>query len=596
MKCRLPLYASLLVLLLPLTSHSAEGDDESLVPWRVLLVYSYGRDFAPFDAVATEFRTELPKRAAHPIEFYEVSLDTARQAASTDREEEPLMQYLAERFANHRPDLIVTLGSPATHFFLEERPQLFPSVPVLAAGVELRMMQDVVRGARDVVVGVRFDYLAVLKTILSLLPETRNVVVALGASPHEKRWRELIQQDFRSYQDRLFITYTNELTLEEMRRLVATLPSNSAILYHRVAIDAGGTPHEQNAALDELYRAARVPMFGIFENQLGKGIVGGPLISLRQVGDVSADTAIQILKGEPPDSIPVVELSPYAMLFDWRQLERWNIPESRLPPGSTVRYRPATLWEQHAGLVLAGIATILIQMAFLVTLAVQHARLKGAEVEARNLGDRLLSANEDERARLARDLHDDFSHRLARLSIDAAELERAEPEIDGPRIVHNIRQELGRLSEDIHAVSHRLHPSTLEDLGLLDALRTECDQLARTSALKIAVEFDGVPEQLPKEIALCAFRVAQEALRNVTRHAQANTVDLSVHASNGHLSVAVRDDGVGFEATQERQFAGLGHASMRERVRLLGGVLRIRSAPGQGTTVETQLPLNVTTA
>ena len=82
MKCRLPLYVTVLLLLLPLTSHSAEGGDESVVPWRVLLVYSYGRDFAPFDAVATEFRTELPKRAAHPIEFYEVSLDTARQAAS----------------------------------------------------------------------------------------------------------------------------------------------------------------------------------------------------------------------------------------------------------------------------------------------------------------------------------------------------------------------------------------------------------------------------------------------------------------------------------------------------------------------------------
>jgi signal transduction histidine kinase/ABC-type uncharacterized transport system substrate-binding protein len=593
MKCRRSLYVSLLICLLPLPSHAAESGEESATPWRVLLVYSYGRDFAPFDAVSTEFRTELPKRAAHSIEFYEVSLDTARQAASNNREEEPLIQYLAERFADRQPDLMVTLGAAATRFFQENRPKLFPSVPLLVAGMEQRMMQDAAPGPREAVVGVRFDHVAVLKTIFNLLPETRNLVVVLGASPYEERWRDLIEQDFRPYADRIFVTYTNNLTVDEMRRLVATLPSDSAVLYHRVAIDAAGTPHEQNAALDELHRAARVPIFGLFENQLGKGIVGGPLMSLSQVGDVSADIAVRILKGESPDKIPVMELSPYTMLFDWRQLERWKIPESRLPPGSTVRYRPVTLWEQHAALVLAGLAIILIQMAFLGALAVQRARLKTAEGEARNLGERLLSANEDERARLARHLHDDFSHRIARLSIETAELERADPDIDGPRIVHNIRQELSRLSEDIHAVSHRLHPSTLEDLGLLDALRTECDQLARSTPLQIAVEFDGVPERLPKEIALCAFRVAQEALRNVGRHARANKVYLSVRGSNGHLSVAVRDDGVGFETTEKPEFVGLGHASMRERVRLLGGVLKIRSAPGQGTTIETQIPLRL---
>jgi signal transduction histidine kinase len=255
-----------------------------------------------------------------------------------------------------------------------------------------------------------------------------------------------------------------------------------------------------------------------------------------------------------------------------------------------VRYRPTTLWEQHAGLFMTGLGIIFAQLVLLIVLALQRTRLKAAESETRHLSTRLLSANEDERRRLARDLHDDFSHRLARLSFDAAELERADKR-ETPRIVHNLRQELSHLAQDIHDVSHRLHPTTLEDLGLADALRTECEQLSRSAELQIAVDVDELPEVLPPDIALCAFRVAQEALRNVSRHARATNVTVSVGVAGSSLHLAVRDNGIGFDPDLRHGLAGLGHASMRERVRLLGGVLHIQSAPGDGTMVSTSLPL-----
>jgi signal transduction histidine kinase len=288
---------------------------------------------------------------------------------------------------------------------------------------------------------------------------------------------------------------------------------------------------------------------------------------------------------------PRREIKPHATVFDWRELKRWNIPAALLPPGSTVLYRPATLWEQHAPIIAAGLIIIVVQAAFIIALIVQHARRREAEEEARGLNKRLLSANEDERRRMARDLHDDFSHRLARVSFDAAQLERVKSPLDIPRIAHDIRRELAQLSEDLHTVSHQLHPAVLEDLGLVEALRSEGDQVSRAAALSVVVDADDVPEHLPGEIALCAFRVAQEALRNVIRHARASAVNISVRTADGNLCLAVHDDGIGFDPAAQRRLASLGHASMRERVRLLGGELDIRSTPGFGTTIEIQLPL-----
>jgi signal transduction histidine kinase len=581
--------ALLLVVLLQGASSSAPAQVRQ--PWRVIVMYSYGRDFAPLDAVGTEFRTQLAKRAARPVDFYEVSLDSARQRQSNDAEDGALIQYLVDKFADRKPDLIVTLGGPATQFFLTNRSKLFTLVPLLAGGVEMRMLEDTSLGPRDAVVGVRFDHPAVLATIMALRPETRKVLVVLGASGHERRWADIVQRDLAPYEDRVALSYTNDLSLEQMRKVVASLPDDAAILYHRVSMDAGGVPHEQNSALDSLHEVARVPIFGVFENQLGHGIVGGPLMSLNQVGRAVAESALRILGGEPPNRLAPVEFASFSTAFDWRELQRWKISEELLPAGSTVYYRPPSPWEMHRDAIVAGTALILVQMIFIAVLIVQRARLEKAEKATRELSQQLLSAHEDERRRLARDLHDDFSHRVAMLSMDAARLERADSAEEAPRVVHNMRQGLSRLSEDLHELSHRLHPSILEDLGLVDALRTECDQLSRAAGLKVVVDVDHVPERLPEDVALCAFRVAQEALRNVTRHARASAVNISLATADGALRLAVRDNGIGFDPDEPQRAASLGHASMRERVRLLGGVLEIRSVPGFGTTIQTSIPI-----
>jgi len=218
-----------------------------------------------------------------------------------------------------------------------------------------------------------------------------------------------------------------------------------------------------------------------------------------------------------------------------------------------------------------------------------QAALDVSHQETQALAGQLITAHEDERRHLARELHDDLTQRLARLAIDAGLLAQ-NANADCSAAVAAMRSDLVRLSEDVHALSYRLHPSVLDDLGLSDALKTECDRVARHGALRVEVNADVVPLTLHSEASLCLFRVAQEALSNAVRHAHASTVTVLLSQRDNGMRLAVSDNGSGFDAAQPCDHASLGLASMRERVRIVHGELDIDSAPGRGTTVVAWVP------
>jgi signal transduction histidine kinase len=147
------------------------------------------------------------------------------------------------------------------------------------------------------------------------------------------------------------------------------------------------------------------------------------------------------------------------------------------------------------------------------------------------------------------------------------------------------------LSEDVHSLAYHLHPSVLTELGLVEALRAECERRARQNRIEIALDLDPLPDGLGKDAALCLFRVAQEALTNVVRHAGSAGARVTLRQLSGGLLLAVRDDGVGFDMKRLGEGGRLGLASMRERVRLANGTLDIESASGRGTAVVAWVPL-----
>jgi PAS domain S-box-containing protein len=215
---------------------------------------------------------------------------------------------------------------------------------------------------------------------------------------------------------------------------------------------------------------------------------------------------------------------------------------------------------------------------------------KQSEDELRGLSRQLIRAHEEERALLARELHDDLTQRLAVLAIDVGRAELGRLDEAQAETMRAVREGLVSLSEDVHSLAYQLHPSVLDELGLAEALRTECERLGRQSEVSLSVRLDPLPEGIGKDAALCLFRVAQEALHNVVRHAHARTATVALEQADGGLRLAVRDDGIGFDTATWRTGRSLGLASMRERVRLVDGTLDIESAPGRGTTITVWVP------
>lgn len=223
----------------------------------------------------------------------------------------------------------------------------------------------------------------------------------------------------------------------------------------------------------------------------------------------------------------------------------------------------------------------------------QEACRRGAE-EIQALAGRLLDAHERERRRVARELHDDITQRLAVVAIEADQLDQALGSGNQPLRgrLHQMRDRVIKLSEDVHTLSRQLHPSILEDLGLADAVRSQCGLVSEREAIDVRADLSDIPEDVPNPTALCAYRVIQEALRNAVRHGHAQRAVVSLRQDRGVLLLRVRDTGCGFSQSGSGAAApGLGLRSMEERARLLGGQLCVRSRLGTGTTVEVRLPL-----
>jgi PAS domain S-box-containing protein len=222
--------------------------------------------------------------------------------------------------------------------------------------------------------------------------------------------------------------------------------------------------------------------------------------------------------------------------------------------------------------------------------------LSQQQAQLEELTSKLLTAQEEERRRIARDLHDDVSQRLAAIVLEVASVENHLSVVPAElaQALTTLRQGLEQVSDDVHSLAYRLHPSLLEHAGLRPAVEDHVQQVSRRTGLPIRLKIVGVPTAVPLDHATCLFRVMQESVQNVVKHAQATLVTVQLRGSSKGLSLSGTDNGKGFNLhDQSTHEQGLGLSSMEERLRQLHGCFRIQSRPSQGTKVCAWVPIEV---
>jgi signal transduction histidine kinase len=534
------------------------------------------------------FTAELQRQMGGHISFSEVNLD-ARWGDARSRED-LIADLLRNRQMGTPPDLVVAIGPPAISFWLRYRDAIASPAPLIALAREGAFDRASFRPG-DHGVWVEFSFAGAVEQILDLRPNTSKILFVLGNSRLEHALAAQARTELADYSGRLTFEFTNDLNLYEILDRVGQISEDAAVHYGIFNVDSAGVILRHDAGLAQIREVSRAPIFGAFDDQVGDGIVGGRLIPLEHAGMKIAEAGTAVLRGEPAaDTWQVVDLS--TPTYDWRELRAWGIDFDRLPVGSEIRHRPKTIWEQYSNWILLTAAVLLAQSLLIVSFIAQRRRRRRAELEHIKLSGMLITAHEDERRHIARELHDDLSQRLARLAIDASVIDKKATPESLEQAVTGLRDELGRVSEDVHDISYRLHPSLVEDLGIVTALRTECDHVRQRADVKVIETIGETNGRIPSDVALCVYRIAQEALNNATRHAKADSIELNFEQHGRTLNLVVRDDGRGFEKAKLRPGEGLGLASMRERVRLLDGTLEINSKPGEGTTVSAVVPLD----
>ena len=675
-----------------------------------VLVLSGGRGRASINQMQSSLRT----RFREPVNLSIVDLDNPRfeQNAYQDH----LAEALRSGYARERQDLVVAVGGTSLDFAMKYRGTVFPGVPVVFMSVNTPLPNTLWPGVAGVqsALGAR----EIIDLALRLHPDAAAVAVITDGTEISNDWLAVEREELRRHRDQVKEIDLIGAPSPELLQKVAALPPRTVVLFQLAPRDS-----DQPAfgALDVFEAVAQHwPVYSIL-TYLNHGAIGVASGDPTNDAALAGQVAARVLSGERPDDIGVVHNASVMISVDWRQLRRWNIPESALPPGTRVLYREPTFWQRYWHYVLLAGGLILVQSVLIAGLLWQRARKRKAEsaileserrfrlvtntapvmiwmsgpdrsftffnkpwldftgrtLEAEvgtgwtrgvhpdddrpggetyerafaaresfqvqfrlrrhdgafrwifgtgvprfnadgsfagyigsclditerklaeeavaSLGGKLILAQEEERTRIARELHDDINQQIALVSVVLDELRLHPP--DSMEAIQDhlerLRSRTSKISASVNALSHRLHSSKLEYLGLVAALRSFCREFSEQHRVEVHFSHGTIPDRLPHEISLCLFRIVQAALVNALKHSGVTSFDVDVTSSRHRIHLRVWDEGSGFDAEKMLASRGLGLISMRERVRLVNGEISILSTPNGGTTIEVDVPFDI---
>ena len=358
-------------------------------PAKNVLVLFSGRFIAPLSVAVDEaIRATFQRSPSMKVELYAETLDVAR--FDPERYGALLAAYLRAKFADRKPDLIITSLPQAPRFLLKYRKELFPDTPIVYCLVDENELARLMPTPNVVGVRMRVPWKETLDLALGVHPDTQHIVVIAGTDGLARVYLRETRELFRPYENRLAFTYLTGRTLPQLLKEVVNLPPRTIIIYTTFAVDGAGQVYIDAEVSGMVAKAANAPVYSVSRTYLGRGITGGRIIDNGAHASRAAEIGLRILAGEKPESIVVGEI-PSPPMFDARQLKRWNISERRLPAGSVVLFKAPSLWEQYRLLILV-LGVCLLEAVLILGLLVQRRRRHSAEARLRENEERLRLA------------------------------------------------------------------------------------------------------------------------------------------------------------------------------------------------------------
>jgi PAS domain S-box-containing protein len=353
-------------------------------PKRVLMLHAFNYTFPATGLIADAARKRLLERSKS-IEIDAEFLDLAR---NTDAPHElRAAAFIRDKYGQHPPDLVMTLGSAALPFLVKHRDMLFPITPVVFTSISPQTY-DALRPPPDVTgIVTQFDLAKTLSLAERLQPEAHRLVIVAGSGATDLRWQAVARQVVEEHQRKFETTYLFGLPYSELAAKLSILSRDTIVIVLTVFADSEGKTFVPAQVAADLSALSAAPVYGPYDTYIGRGSVGGFVETFESVGIAAADLAIEVLEDKAASALPPRTNPGQHYRVDYQAMQRWGLKERDLPPGTTVMFKPPTIWDEYRGAALAAIFVVGLQAVFVSALLIQRRRKLNFE--------RLLLASEE---------------------------------------------------------------------------------------------------------------------------------------------------------------------------------------------------------
>ena len=588
---------------------------------RVLLLYWDSKDFSGNISFDQGFQAGMRAESATEWELFSEYLDSQRFPG--EHQSDLLHDYLRQKYAGQKIDVVVASPDPALEFLLKRRSDLFSDSPIVFVAVR-RPPKEVLDAGPGLTGIIRANtYRKTLDLALNLHPGTQDLFVISGTPEHDKRFETVARQELAGYEKRVRITYLTDLPVNELVNRAKDLPPRSIILY--VWQRSGIEPEKELQTLqvlEKVRQTASAPIYGMGSRNVGAGIVGGYVQDSERNGLETAEIVRRILNGTRAQDIPVDSASSLPT-FDWRELQRWGINEDSLPTGSVVLFRQFTMWQQYKWRIVGVLMVVLLQTTLIAVLLFERRQRRLAKEALQQLNAELETRIEARTAALnaksrelegfaysvAHDLKaplrgiDGYSHLL--LEDYAQNLGHEARSF--LQTIRDATDEMNQLIDDLLSYSRferrESKPDRIELAPIVNSIVEEKRREAADRPIDFVVKVNGSTINADVNGLVQSLRNYLDNAVKFTGKVSKPRIEIGAKENTESCVLWVRDNGIGFDMrVQDRIFdlfqrgtddypgTGIGLAIVRKAMQRMGGRAWAESEPGQGATFYLEIP------